>query len=172
MAQLVALYVLYALAAILAYELLRFVILRSIRGRLRMSAEKFIERHQIRIDPFKFGGRILIRHELTNDMEIQEAALVAARERNMPLGQVRALLDEWIEEMAPRFSLATYYKFGYAIARIALRIAYTPQVDHLSLKRVEAKLPEEAVRIYVINHRSNADYILVSYALAQRIALS
>lgn len=160
------------LSAILGYELLRYIVVGAVRARIRRSAWRFIERNRVRIDPFKFGGRILIRHELANDIEIQQAMLQAARERGVEFGAVRTLVEEWIDEMAPRFSLATYYKFGYAVARLALRVAYAPLVDAESLKRAEAKLPDDAVRIYVINHRSNADYILVSYALAQRIALS
>ena len=107
---------LFVLLAILAYEVLRFIVVRAVRGRLRRSAWRFIERHRVRIDPFKFGGRILIRHELANDAEVQEAILAAARERQRPIAEVRALVEEWIDEMAPRFSLATYYKFGYAVA--------------------------------------------------------
>ena len=36
----------------------------------------------------------------------------------------------------------------------------------------DAAVPEGAVRVYVINHRSNADSVVLSYGLLRRIALS
>ncbi len=163
---------LYVVLGILGYEVVRYLVVRAVRSRLRRSAWDFVERHRVRIDPFKFGGRLLIRHELANDLEIEQAMLQAVRERGLTLEQARDLVQEWIDEMAPRFSLATYIKIGTRVAAAALKTAFNPVVDHENLHKVETGLPADAVRVYMINHRSNFDYILVSYALHQRIALS
>jgi glycerol-3-phosphate O-acyltransferase len=38
--------------------------------------------------------------------------------------------------------------------------------------KARERLPRDAVIVYVMNHRSNADYVLVSYALAGQVAIS
>ena len=40
------------------------------------------------------------------------------------------------------------------------------------MPRRSTLLPRDAVLVYLMNHRSNADYVLVSYALAGQVAIS
>ena len=44
--------------------------------------------------------------------------------------------------------------------------------DHHAVQDVSLTLPRNAIVVYLINHRSNADYILVAYALAGRVSIS
>src|SRR5205085_3232044 len=38
--------------------------------------------------------------------------------------------------------------------------------------RAAAELPRDSIVIYLMNHRSNADYVLVGYVLSGRVAIS
>ena len=58
---------------------------------------------------------------------------------------------------------------GYAVAGRLLDLFYKVTVDH-EPRRAAAEQTRSVV--YLINHRSNADYVLVSYALAGKVALS
>ena len=54
------------LLALLAYELIRWTILRTVRDRLHRRARSFAQQHGVRVDLFKFGGKLLVREELLN----------------------------------------------------------------------------------------------------------
>ena len=64
-----------------------------------------------------------------------------------------------------------YYQIGYRISGWLLNLFYKVSVDFAEPKARE-RLPRDAVIVYVMNHRSNADYVLVSYALAGQVAIS
>ncbi len=60
--------VLIALAiALPLYELLRWRLLRRVQRSLRDKARRYAEQHRVRVDLFKFGGKLLVREELLND---------------------------------------------------------------------------------------------------------
>jgi glycerol-3-phosphate O-acyltransferase len=49
---------------------------------------------------------------------------------------------------------------------------YRPVVERKPLNDFNATAPKDAVVVYIINHRSNADYVLVGYVLSGRVAIS
>ena len=82
-----------------------------------------------------------------------------------------ARVEEYIHEIVPFFNVVAYYQIGYRAAERLLNLFYKVAVEHEDEAALEA-LPRDAVLVYLINHRSNADYVLVSYALAGRVAIS
>lgn len=74
----------------------------------------------------------------------------------------------YVHEIVPFFNGAAYYRAGYGAAGWLLDFFYKVTIEH----QTDEPLPADAVAVYLINHRSNADYVLVSYALAGRVALS
>lgn len=156
--------------SITAYELLRYAVLGAAGRMMRASVQAFVDRHRVRIDVFKYSGRQLVKEELLNDLEVQEGILVAARAGEPP-ARARARAEEYIDEISPRFSLTAYFKFGYAVARGVLRLVYRIEIDQGSFVNLK-KVPADASVMFLMNHRSNADYLLVAVALAQRVAIS
>jgi hypothetical protein len=71
----------------------------------------------------------------------------------------------------PFFNVVAYYQIGYRVSGWLLNLFYKVSVDFAEPKARE-RLPRDAVIVYVMNHRSNADYVLVSYALAGQVAIS
>src|SRR5438309_8493264 len=67
------------LLALAGYELVRWAAVRTVREKLHRRARGFAQRHGVRIDLFKFGGKLLVREELLNDMVVQKAMLAAAQ---------------------------------------------------------------------------------------------
>jgi glycerol-3-phosphate O-acyltransferase len=80
-------------------------------------------------------------------------------------------VDGYIHEIVPFFNVVAYYQIGYRISGWLLDLFYKVSVDFAEPKARE-RLPRDAVIVYVMNHRSNADYVLVSYALAGQVAIS
>src|SRR5437764_1419020 len=148
------------------YELLRYRILRRVRESQRRKARSYAEEHGVRVDLFKFGGKQLVREELLNDRAIVEAlsAAIAAGERPT---EVRERVEEYIDEIVPAFSLAAYFQLGMRLARAAIRAVYRPVIV-----KPPPPLPQDATAVFLINHRSNFDYVVVGWALARQVAVS
>src|SRR5713226_404507 len=164
--------VLFAVAlAIPLYEIVRHLALRGIREHLQKRARGYAEQHGVRVDLFKFGGKLLVREELLNDRVLVQAMNAAADKGERP-EDVRERVEEYIDEIVPAFSLTAYYQFGMKLARAAILAVYKPLIDAASLKRVSETLPENATAVFLINHRSNFDYLVVGWALARRVAIS
>lgn len=162
--------VLAVIATIAAYELLRLALVGTATRLLRESVRSYVDRHRVQIDLFKYSGRQLVKEELLNDVEVV-AGIVAAARAGEPPAHARARVDEYIEEIIPRFSLTAYFKFGFVVARTVLRLLYRVEHDKASFTKI-SRLPANASVMYLMNHRSNADYLLVAVALARRVAIS
>src|SRR5438045_23656 len=87
------------------YELLRYRILRRVRESQRRKARSYAEKHGVRVDLFKFGGKQLVREELLNDRAILRAMEAATDAGERPT-EVRQRVEEYIDEIVPAFSLA------------------------------------------------------------------
>jgi len=148
------------------YELLRYRILRRVRESQRRKARSYAEEHGVRVDLFKFGGKQLVREELLNDRAILRAMEAAADAGERPT-EVRQRVEEYIDEIVPAFSLAAYFQLGMRLARAAIGAVYRPVIV-----RPPPPLPHDATAVFLINHRSNFDYVVVGWALARRVAIS
>ena len=128
-------------------------------------------RSRARIDRFKLASRKHVRERLMDDDVIADAVRRHAEENATPQHEAWRRVDGYIREIVPFFNVVAYYQIGYRAAGWLLRLFYKTSVDFEDA-RAKERLPRDAVLIYVMNHRSNADYILVSYALAGQVAIS
>ncbi|MBC7894280.1 MAG: 1-acyl-sn-glycerol-3-phosphate acyltransferase [Cytophagaceae bacterium] len=128
----------------------------------------------------RFGARVA-RHKLTDKREII-AALVADPEiaRAVHTHVAATGVSEaaawkrvrtYLDEIVPFFSILAYYKVGYVVSRALLNLFYKVTVDY-EREDPFRELPKDAVVVYLMNHRSNADYVLVAYALMGDVSLS
>jgi glycerol-3-phosphate O-acyltransferase len=137
----------------------------------RRSGRRALLRFRARIDRFKLAGRKAVRERLLSDPIIREAVVAHAAETNSTEGDVWSRVDGYIHEIVPFFNVVAYYQLGYRAAEWLLNLFYKVTVEHEDEAALES-VPRDGVLIYLINHRSNADYVLVSYALAGRVAIS
>jgi len=77
----------------------------------------------------------------------------------------------YLDEIIPSFNLLAYYRLGYGVARVLLPLLYKVSIEYEAREALNA-IPREAVVVYLMNHRSNADYVLVAYVLSGRVAVS
>jgi glycerol-3-phosphate O-acyltransferase len=138
---------------------------------VRRSGRRALFRFRARIDRFKLAGRGAVRQRLLDDPVIRDAAAAHARETGSTEAAVWARVDTYIHEIVPFFNVVAYYQLGYRAAERLLNLFYKVSVDHEDEAALES-VPRDSVLVYLINHRSNADYVLVSYALAGRVAIS
>ena len=124
-----------------------------------------------RVDRFKLASRSHVRDRLMDDEIIAEAVVRHAEETGTPQHEGWRVVDGYIREIVPFFNVVAYFHIGYRLAGWLLNLLYKVSVD-FEEPEADARLPRDAVLIYVMNHRSNADYVLVSYALAGEVAIS
>ncbi len=158
-----------------AWALLERLLIPSVRWFLRRRVTLFIEeinkRLHLEIHPFALTKRQVLIDRLLYDSRIMEAAAARAREENVPRDVVMAEVGRYAREIVPSFNAYAYFRIGYWLARRTARILYRVRVgftDDEGLARIH---PRSSV-VFVMNHRSNMDYILVAYLAATRTALS
>jgi glycerol-3-phosphate O-acyltransferase len=127
--------------------------------------------NRARIDRFKLASRAHVRARLLADATVADAVRTHAAENGIAERDVWATVDGYVREIVPFFNVVAYYQIGYRAAGWLLNLFYKVSVEFAEPKARE-RLPKDAVLVYVMNHRSNADYVLVSYALAGQVAIS
>jgi len=117
------------------------------------------------------ASRKAVRERLLNDPAVAAAVREHAASTGMTVEGVWKRVEEYVREIVPFFNVVAYYQIGYRVAKRLLNLFYKVTVEHEDPAALDA-LPHDAVVVYLMNHRSNADYVLVSYALAGRVAIS
>ena len=124
-----------------------------------------------RIDRFKLTPKGRIRGELLADPEVAATVAVHVRESGEAPARAWERVHEYVEEIVPRFNLIAYYRVGYAVARALIPLLYKVSVGYEAREALNA-IPRRSVVLYLMNHRSNADYVVVAYVLSGHVALS
>jgi len=137
----------------------------------RRSGRRALLRFRARVDRFKLASRKAVRERLLSDAAIGDAVRAHAAEVGVSEAAAWRRVDEYVHEIVPFFNVVAYYHIGYRVAEWVLNLLYKVSVEHED-RRALAALPRDSVLVYLINHRSNADYVLVSYALAGQVAIS
>jgi glycerol-3-phosphate O-acyltransferase len=142
-----------------------------VRRRVRIVMEEIGKRLHLEIRPFTLTKRQVLVDRLVYDPKVLESAGDLAREKGVPREVVMADVRKYAGEIVPAFNAYVYFRVGYWLARRAARALYRVRAgfaDEEGLSRVD---PKSSV-VFVMNHRSNMDYILVAYLAATRTALS
>lgn len=160
-----------ALGAILAYEILRSWIKRRLKRRFERDLHQFLTTPDLYAQHFKFTNKFVIKQQLLADAEVNRKIVEYAEREKKPLVEVRQRVDGYIEEIVPNFNLLSYYKLGYNIARGFIHLVYDPVVD-TERRTILDRLPARAAPVYLINHRSNVDFVLLAYILAGKVSIS
>ena len=84
---------------------------------------------------------------------------------------VRRQVRQYLDEIIPHFNVLSYYKLGFNAAKILVNLLYKVSVDYQDEPALE-QIPKRDVVVYLMNHRSNADYVVVAYVLARGVHVS
>ncbi len=130
-----------------------------------------MRRFKARVNRFKLTQKKFIRTMLLADSAIEVAVKAHAAEHGEPEAATWKRVDRYIDEIVPHFNIFAYYRAGYVASRTVLNFLYKVSLDYEDLPALDA-LPDDSVVIYLINHRSNADYVLLAYVLAGDVSIS
>jgi glycerol-3-phosphate O-acyltransferase len=155
--------ILIAAAGVVAVLLLRWS--------LRRSGRRTVLRFRSRIDRFKFTRKSEIITTLLAEPAIADAVRRHASEHGMTEAEAWVRVRRYLKEIIPFFNVLAYYRVGYTVSRVLLNLFYKVSVDYARPDPFRG-LPRDSIVIYLMNHRSNADYVLVAYALAGDVSIS
>ncbi len=147
----------------------------SARWFVRSRTEKVLDevgrRLKIHIRPFQKVRRQALIDRLIFDDQVQQAAQRFADSRGMPREVALAQVARYAREIVPAFNAYVYFRIGYWIGKKLSQSLYRVRVGYTDDAGLNA-IPEDATVVFVMNHRSNMDYIIASYLAAERAALS
>ncbi len=155
-------------AGILLAVLAIIALLRARGSRIALRA---LHRSRSRLDRFKLTKKAFVRETLLADDEIAVAVKDHAEEHSIDQAAAWRRVEAYIDEIVPFFNILTYYRIGLVVSRSLLNFFYKVSAEYAG-KSSNDTLPRDAIVIYLMNHRSNADYVLVGYVLSGRVAIS
>ncbi len=169
---------LWALLLLLAFAIVTFAshfLFPSVRWFFRRRMERVVARLNTRltrpIEPFKLARRHDMIQRLIYDPAVAQAVEDFARAEGVPHNVAFEKAHRYAREIVPRFSATAYFGFAIRAAKGLSRAFYRVRLgafDEAGLERIDP----EATVVFVINHRSNMDYVLVTWLAAERTSLS
>jgi glycerol-3-phosphate O-acyltransferase len=146
----------------------------AVRWFFRRRIERVVDRVNTRLDrklqPFRFAARKDMVSRLAYDRQVLEAVTEHAAETGVPAEVVFAEARAYAHEIVPSFSAYFYFGFGTRAARWLSRLLYRVRVGKVDAAL--AAIDPRATVIFVMNHRSNMDYVLVTWLVANRSTVS
>ena len=163
------------LIAFAVMAILDRVLIPSTRWFLRRRISRVIDeighRLDIKIKPFQITKRQVLIDRLVFDPEVAQAIEQKAVERNCPRDVVQAEVLSYAREIVPAFNAYLYFRLGYWLAKKIARLLYRVRIGLADNQEFAGITPDSTV-VFVMNHRSNMDYILVAFLAAEKTALS
>ena len=160
-------------AAVLA--VLDRIFIPSIRWFLRRRIYRVIDEISTRLDigirPFQLTKRQVLIDRLVYDQKVIEAIHAHAKESYSPYEIVQAEVVKYAKEIVPSFNAYLYFRIGYWMAKKVARLLYRVRFG-LYDNDEYASVNRDSTVVFVMNHRSNMDYILVAFLAAERTTLS
>jgi glycerol-3-phosphate O-acyltransferase len=166
------------LALLAAWAVLDRMLVPSVRWYLRRRVNRVIDelnaRLKLEIPAFHRTERKVLIDRLLYDPKVIEAVDLHAREQSMPpvpREVVMARVERYAREIVPAFNAYFYFRIGTWLSRSVAQLLYRVRLGFTDEAGLAQVAPGSTV-VFLMNHRSNMDYILVAYLAADRTALS
>jgi glycerol-3-phosphate O-acyltransferase len=160
------------LAAWAAYEKL---LMPGLRWMLARPANQVIDelssRLRIGIRPFQRTRRQALIHRLITDPKVLHAAERYAAANRLALPKVMKRVERSAREIVPAFNAYFYFRIGYWLGRKIAQSLYRVRLGYVDTEGI-AGIDADATVVFVMNHRSNMDYVLAAYLAAEQTSLS
>jgi glycerol-3-phosphate O-acyltransferase len=171
----VPLWLAVAAGGLAAWALLEHVLMPLLRWAVNMPANQVIdeigERLRIGIRPFQRTRRQALIHRLLTDPKVQQAAERHAAEHRISLEKTMRIVERYARETVPAFNAYLYFRIGYWLGKRLAQMLYRVRLGYVDSENL-ARVESDATVVFVMNHRSNMDYVLAGYLAADQTALS
>ena len=171
----ISIWLFLVLIIVFAIALLDRILIPSTRWFLRRRINAVIEEIGTRLDiemrPFQLTKRQVLIDRLSYDPKVIKTIKSYAKENDMPIEMVQKKVISYAKEIVPSFNAYFYFRIGYWIAKKIARLLYRVRVGLFENEQYKKIDPDSTV-VFIMNHRSNIDYILVAFLAAERTTLS
>ncbi len=141
------------------------------RRKANLAIEELNTRLHLRIQPFKTTKRQALIDQLLLDPQVVKAIEEYVDEASVPREVAMAKAERYAKEIVPAFNAYTYAKIGTRLARWASTFVYRVRLGYADDDGL-SKIDPDATVVFVMNHRSNMDYVLVTYLASASATLS
>ncbi len=163
------------LLLLVVWLLLDKLLLPGVRWFMRRRVSRVVEeintRLDLKIQSFKLTRREVLIDRLTYDPAVMAAVEEKSAADGIPREVVMADVARYAREIVPAFNAYVYFRIGAWAARRVAEWLYRVRLGYADEAGLAAVKPDASV-VFVMNHRSNMDYVLVAYLAASRTALS
>jgi len=151
------------------------ILLPGMRWYLKRRVNRVIDEINTRLDvairPIQFTRRQALIDQLVFDEKVIDAIRQYADEKDMPIEVAQAQARKYAAEIVPAFNAYIYFRVGYWLAKKLARLMYRVRVGFYDQGMISHS-DNNASIVFVMNHRSNMDYVLVSFLAAEKTTLS
>ncbi len=158
-----------------ALWLLQHFLLPSARWFFRRRANTVIEevntRLALKIPSFKLTRREVLIDRLCFHPEIMSLTDKLSSERQVTREALMTEVKLYAREIVPAFNALLYFKAAYWVARKLVHGLYRVRLGSAEDQAL-AQIDDTTSVVFLMNHRSNMDYIVATYLAAERTALS
>lgn len=162
-------------AAIVVWSVLDRLLIPSTRWLLRRRINRIVDelntRLQFQIPSFKLTKRTTLIDRLISDPKVMQAVDSGAEESGVPRGVLRGRVERYAREIVPSFNAYAYFRIGNYLARRTAQLLYRIRLGYADDDAL-SKIGPDASVVFVMNHRSNMDYLIVAFLASSRTALS
>lgn len=141
------------------------------RRRLERVVARLNQRLERPIQPFKLARRYDMIQRLIYDPQVVQAVAKHAAAEGIPENVAFERARRYAREIVPAFSASAYFGFAIRAAKFLGDALYRVRLGHFEPMDL-SEIDPDATVVFVMNHRSNMDYVLVTYLAADRSALS
>ena len=151
------------------------ILLPGMRWYLKRRVNRVIDEINTRLDieirPIQFTRRQALIDQLVFDEKVIDAIKLYAEEHKMPLAIAQEKAHKYAAEIVPAFNAYVYFRIGYWLAKKFARLLYRVRVGFYDKNKI-SEIDSNSSVVFVMNHRSNMDYVLVSFLVAEKTTLS
>ncbi len=169
------LWVFIIMLALVMVGALQWMLLPSMRWYFRRKVRGVLDeisvRLNIEIPQFKLTRRQGLIDQLMLDPRVLAAVDEHIAEHKVPRSVAMQKVNRYAREIVPAFNAYIYFRLGYWLSKNFARWVYRVRLGYTDSEAITKINPKSTV-VFVMNHRSNMDYVLVSFLTAERVALS
>ncbi len=129
------------------------------------------EMKDLALPPFRITRRRAVISRLLADSHIFKAAQDYARNQGRSLEWAFGKVRRYADEIVPSPNIYFYYRLGNRLGKSAIRMLYRVRIGHDDAAGHQMIKPHSSL-VFIMNHRSNMDYLLLVYLSLRRMALS